>query len=411
MPNQTQEKANAPFSQIASAAGTARSAIKTGKALASTAKGATAGPYGMLAAGLWENRKLIGKILAAASLLLLLPILFILMLPSMIFGNNGLDDAPEGVLNDTSLIIDNIAEAEQAIEEILMNKHDLLIEEIESVAEQLGEDTEYDITDEFADRIIFQSTLIISQYCAYRDGYKNIRLPDLKKLIEDNTDDIFTYRTEISTREIPRGDGEVDVNGNELTRTVTHYEYIIEYAGDSYFAEHVFRLSEDQLALATDYTGNLYLFLFDSLYTVETNPNLRPSKTGNEIVDLALTRLGTPYSQAKRNEPGYFDCSSFTYWVYDQFGINLSYGGSNTAAAQGRYITENNLAISYENLAPGDLIFYSFETNNRYLNISHVAIYCGNNYVVDASSSKKEVTYRPVYNKNRIVLCGRPAPK
>ena len=89
-------------------------------------------------------------------------------------------------------------------------------------------------------------------------------------------------------------------------------------------------------------------------------------------------------------------------------GIYLQHGGSNTASAQARYITENNLAVSYDSLAPGDLIFYSFEVNNRYLNISHVAIYAGNGYVVDASFSKKKVVYRPIYSTGSIVLCGRP---
>ena len=82
--------------------------------------------------------------------------------------------------------------------------------------------------------------------------------------------------------------------------------------------------------------------------------------------------------------------------------------GSNTAAAQGRYIVENNLAVSYENLAPGDLVFYSFETNNRFMNISHMGIYCGDGYIVDASSGRGKVVYRPIYSINRIVLCGRP---
>ena len=86
----------------------------------------------------------------------------------------------------------------------------------------------------------------------------------------------------------------------------------------------------------------------------------------------------------------------------------LQHGGSNTAASQGRYITENNLAVSYGSLAPGDLVFYSFGVNNRYLNIDHVAIYAGDGYVVDASSSKKKVVYRPIYSTGNIVLCGRP---
>lgn len=141
---------------------------------------------------------------------------------------------------------------------------------------------------------------------------------------------------------------------------------------------------------------------------MEINPDLVPGETGNAAVDLGLTKLGTPYSQELRNQPGYFDCSSFTYWVYNQLGVSLQYDGSNTAASQGRFIVENNLAVSYDSLAPGDLIFYSFKVNNRYMNIGHVAIYAGDGYVVDASFSKKKVVYRPIYSVNNIVLCGRP---
>ena len=66
----------------ASAAHLARGAIKAGKAVSGAAKGAAAGgPYGAAAGALWESRRSIGKILAAAAVLLLLPVLFVLMLP------------------------------------------------------------------------------------------------------------------------------------------------------------------------------------------------------------------------------------------------------------------------------------------------------------------------------------------
>ena len=152
----------------------------------------------------------------------------------------------------------------------------------------------------------------------------------------------------------------------------------------------------------------MHLFLFDTVYFVELNDSLIAGETGSSAVTYALSKLGTPYSQARRNEDGYFDCSSFTYWVYRQLGITLQYDGSNTAAAQGRYIVENNLAISFDSLAPGDLVFYNFGVNNRYMNIGHVGIYAGNVYIIDASSSKGKVVYRTIYNTNNIVLCGRP---
>ena len=401
MAGDNRRKEQSALSGAASAAGTAKSAIKTGKAIAGAAKGAATGPYGMLAAGLWENRKNVGKILAAFAVLLMLPVLFILMLPSLIFGNLGLDDATGDALNDNSVIMENIAEAETSIEAILREKHDILLEKIEKEAGSLGSDCEYSITDDFSDRIIYESALVISQFCASQEDYREINLAKLERILRDNTDGIFTYTVEVTEYE------ETDEETGE-SRTIHHYEYTVEYAGDSYFSGNVFHLTEEQAQTAGYYAANLHLFLFDTIYQVETNPDLIPGETGNKAVDLALTKLGTPYSQERRNQEGYFDCSSFTYWVYSQLGIYLQHGGSNTAAAQGRYITENNLAISYDSLAPGDLIFYSFEVNNRYLNISHVAIYAGNGYVVDASFSKKKVVYRPIYSTGSIVLCGRP---
>ena len=74
--------------QAASTAHTIHGAIKTGKAIASAAKGAAAsGPYGAVAGAVWGARKHIGTIAIVVIVILLLPVLFILMLPSIIFGS------------------------------------------------------------------------------------------------------------------------------------------------------------------------------------------------------------------------------------------------------------------------------------------------------------------------------------
>jgi len=76
----------------ASAVKTVHRAVKTGKALAGAAKGAAAGgPYGAAAMAIWENRELAIKIVVAAACIIALPFLYILMLPSLVFG--GLDSA------------------------------------------------------------------------------------------------------------------------------------------------------------------------------------------------------------------------------------------------------------------------------------------------------------------------------
>lgn len=387
--------------KAAHAAGAAKGAVKTGKTLANMTKGGAAGPYGMAAAGLWEGRHALLKVILAMAAALMLPILFILMLPSLIFGGGGLNDVPNNVLNDQSIIMKNIADTETQIESILRNKHDILLGKIETEADELDTNCEYGITDDFADGIVYESTLIISQFCASQKNFQEVNLTNLEKLLQEGTDSIFSYTVKITSWEETNED-----TGDSETHY--HYEYVVEYAGSSYFADHVFHLTETQAATAAYYASNLHLFLIDTVYHVKINPDLNPDETGNAAVDFALTKLGTPYSQELRNQEGYFDCSSFTYWVYRHLDISLQYDGSNTAAAQGRYIAENNLAISYDSLAPGDLIFYSFKVNNRYLNISHIAIYAGDGYVVDASYSKKKVVYRPIFSTNNIVLCGRP---
>ncbi|GFI70248.1 putative endopeptidase [Lachnospiraceae bacterium] len=131
--------------------------------------------------------------------------------------------------------------------------------------------------------------------------------------------------------------------------------------------------------------------------------------TGSQAVKNALARLGKPYSQAKRDSGDYYDCSSLTYYSYKEAGITLSYHGSNTAASQGQLLSDRGCEVAYEDIQPGDLIFYSFTRNGRYQNISHVAVYAGNGYLVDASSSKGCVVFRPVYSIGKIVMCGRPS--
>ena len=175
--SEEQDNRHSPLSQAASAANAVKGAVKTGRAIANAARGASAGPYGMIAVGLWENRRLVILMIALCLFLFILPVL---LLPSLIFSNQGLDDVSSKVMNDNTLITENIKETEIEIETILRNKHDGLIDEIELEAQRLGENEEYSITDSFIDKIIFESTLIISQFCASENDYRKINLDTLK---------------------------------------------------------------------------------------------------------------------------------------------------------------------------------------------------------------------------------------
>lgn len=132
--------------------------------------------------------------------------------------------------------------------------------------------------------------------------------------------------------------------------------------------------------------------------------DLPANKVGGKVVELAMSRLGNPYSQAHRGQGKYVDCSYLTMWCYRQVGITIP----GTAAEQGRYIVEHNLTISKENLQPGDLVFWSHKPNGRFMNITHVGVYAGNGMVVDASYSKGKVVYRNLFDSDKQVLYGRP---
>lgn len=113
--------------------------------------------------------------------------------------------------------------------------------------------------------------------------------------------------------------------------------------------------------------------------------------------------LWHPYSQTYRGKDNYVDCSYLTLWCYRQVGIILP----GTAAEQGRYLVEHNLTIAKEDLQPGDLVFWSYKPNGRFMNITHVGIYAGDGKVVDASYSKGKVVYRNLFDEDKQVLYGR----
>lgn len=129
-----------------------------------------------------------------------------------------------------------------------------------------------------------------------------------------------------------------------------------------------------------------------------------PGGTGGQAVaELAMTKIGCGYSQDKRYEEGWYDCSSLVQRLYKEVGINLPA----TAAAQGEYCYKNAMLINKKDLKPGDLIFYSYKENGEFRNISHVAIYVGDGKMVHAANSSRGVVLDPL-RTNSVVFYARP---
>ena len=104
------------------------------------------------------------------------------------------------------------------------------------------------------------------------------------------------------------------------------------------------------------------------------------SATGNAIVDYAYQFLGTPYLWGGTTPSG-FDCSGFTQYVFkNAAGISLprtTYDQINVG-----------VAVSYNNLQPGDLVFP---------HTGHVGIYIGGGQMIHAPSSGDVVKVSRVY--------------
>lgn len=251
----------------ASAANTIRGAAKTGKAIAGAAKGAAAGPYGAAAGALWASRKHLGKILCAILALLLLPVLFILMLPGLIFGGliNAFtpDDPTSPILNDSAYI------AETA-QEISFCVNGVLSEGLEDVYARIEDDfatTDGDgmeVINPYEAAPVYNVNLFISQYCAARDqDFENISLSDMERVLRDAKSQLYSYTRTEETRTSTITDEET---GEEKTVTEQWFIYKIIYNGESYFADNIFHLSDEQKSLAGDYAQNLSLFLGDGMF-------------------------------------------------------------------------------------------------------------------------------------------------
>ncbi len=137
-------------------------------------------------------------------------------------------------------------------------------------------------------------------------------------------------------------------------------------------------------------------------------------KQAVRAVRSALDVVGAKYSQARRMQKGYYDCSSLVWRSYKQHGVYFgNYRYAPTAAeiarkmVQGKRRLPLKLIKSPEQMLPGDLLFYARKPGNgRYKNISHVAIYCGNGWIVHASG--RFVTKVPYWLRRDTVVVARP---
>ena len=214
-----------------------------------------------------------------------------------------------------------------------------------------------------------------------------------------------------------RTDTDTDDEGNTTTTTVkevnvelkTYRDMISEYGFNAEEQEMLEELMKPEYLAMIGYTGGggdpgerLSPEQYQAIVDAISDAN------GKKVVEYALSKVGYPYSQDYRDSGDYYDCSSLAYYAWQNAGVNIMYEGANTAAAEGKFCYDNNYLVNYDEMQPGDLIFYSYSNNGRFFNITHVAIYVGDGKVVEAANESIGVVYRSVQSRSSIVFIGRP---
>lgn len=238
---------NSGLEETLSVASVVSGASKTGKAIAGLVKGAAGGPAGT-AVALWQHRHTVAKAAGALCGFLLLPILFVLMLPSIIFGGLTAEyDRP--ILNDDAQIVANVRDAQQAVWTVIYESHEAVINEIQGRIAALGANERGIMVDDFAGTLNSNSLSLLSQYSVSK-GYAEISLSDLEKTVREGSAGLFSYDVSSSA------------STNAAGETVVTYRYDVTYGGEDYFADHVFHLDEAAKETAKNYTSNLSLYLY-----------------------------------------------------------------------------------------------------------------------------------------------------
>jgi peptidoglycan DL-endopeptidase CwlO len=115
--------------------------------------------------------------------------------------------------------------------------------------------------------------------------------------------------------------------------------------------------------------------------TAETPAVTAPkSGIGSRAVAIAFRYEGVPYAWGGLSPRG-FDCSGFTKYVYGQLGIGLG----RTVADQ----RDDVRIVSRSQAKPGDLVIFGN---------SHIGIYLGDGYMIDAPHRGATVQKRKIYS-------------
>lgn len=354
-----------------------RDGVKLAKAIAT---GASTGPAG-IALAVWQNRKLVIKVVLIATCLSLLPVLivtyFVTNLPAVIFGSGDGSYKDIGTINAIYANVENMGNATR--QEIL-DEHSAILKRVQSqiAAQEAADKTDsssgsasgenqgkttgsssgastppvktYQIKDTFTSVSDSTIDLAISAYSVKYGDDQNTSAEEFFQKIKGALACCFSYTTTTS--------------GNTVTYTVVYNPQKIPDA---------FGLTAAQAEAAEKKAANLQSFMESG----DIGGSDLSSELGNadSVVQFAKSLLGVPYVLGG-DSPFGFDCSDFTSYVYQSAaGISLPHSALEQSTM--------GSAVDQSSLEPGDLVFFATEGGTT---ITHCGIYIGGGQFIAANT-------------------------
>ena len=170
-----------------------------------------------------------------------------------------------------------------------------------------------------------------------------------------------------------------------------------------------------QIESMLQHRANVFGISADDCEEAGMTEDVPASELGQAVADYAVKTYDSwQYSQGKRHQDGYVDCSSLVSRAYSHFNVKV-YNSADNSGEIYRWCEQNGKVISGGSLAPGDIIFWnsgSHSNSEHYKGIGHVELYIGNGQKFGAHSHydkhpQDDVSIKS-YNNDGNLFC-RPA--
>ena len=230
-----------------------------------------------------------------------------------------------------------------------------------------------------------------------------------KQVLNEKSDFDYgkSYKYKITSKEYYVEEKDI----NEYTCTANSLN-----VGDKHFLSGKKELSDGDKFNLKNY-GKILEFKNSKCKLTDT---FKTTTKAKRLLAFSKTYKKVVYSQAKRHQKGFADCSSFVYACYKDIGMHMGGEGANTETELA-WCEKNALKVKLGKAKLGDVIFYSDEDvdtfEDHYKHVTHVAMFKDNTTIMEMSGEgvnfrTRKVSardrdciavYRPIYDSKDLV--------